>query len=544
MQLRPYQADFVQRIYDEWSAGSRSVLGVLPTGAGKAVCVCHIMANFGHPSIIIAHRQELVGQLCLTLATFGVRHRIIGPKTLIQMVVQVQIDELGKSFYDPSAPIGVAGVDTLVRRGGKLGAWQQQVKLVVHDEAHHDLRENKWGNANAMFPGALTLGVTATPQRADGKGLGAHADGFFTSMVVGLGMRELIDMGALSEYRIFAPPNDLHLDVVPVSPTTGDYSRPALAAEVKRSHIMGDVVEHYKRIAPGKLGITFAVDVETATSIAFRYNAAGVPAEVVSAKTPDRIRHEFIRRFRNRDLLQLVNVDLFGEGFDLPALEVVSMARPTESYAVFSQQFGRACRPMPGKTCALIIDHVGNTLRHGLPDAPRVWSLDRRERGARSKRDPDVMPVTTCTECFSPYEAVLTACPWCGAVPVPSGRTQPRQVQGDLFELDPNVLAAMRREVHKVDDSAEGLREWALRQGHEPKVAGAMVKHHKARQEAQRELRDAIAWWAGLQRHLGREDPESYRRFYHTFGVDVLSAQALGRADADILRRKVVENMT
>lgn len=539
MQLRPYQMDLVNQIYALWQGGFRNVLAALPTGAGKAVIVCYILSQLRAASCIIAHRQELVGQLCLTLAQFNVRHRIIGPKALIQMVVQVQMDELGASFYDPSAACGVAGVDTLIRRQEPLAAWANSVALKVHDEAHHNLEDNKWGTADKMFPNALGLGVTATPGRADGKGLGAHADGFYDCLVLGLSMRELIDLGALSEYRIFAPPSDLDLSRVKISDATGDFNKDQLRKEVRRSHIVGDIVEQYLRIAPGKRGVTFATDVETATDIASRYQTAGVRAEVVSAKTPDRLRHELIRRFRKGELQQLVNVDLFGEGFDLPAIEVVSMGRPTQSYAVFAQQFGRALRPMPGKEHAIIIDHVGNTMRHGLPDARRSWSLDRRERGARSKRDPDVMPITTCTACFSPYEAIHNACPFCGEVPIPAGRSQPIQVDGDLFELDAATLAEMRGEIAKVDLSENEIRRWLDGQSMPHAIKGNILKNHLGRKEAQVPLRDAISWWAGWQRQLGRPDSESYRRFFHTFGVDVATAQTLGARDAGALAERV-----
>jgi DNA repair protein RadD len=230
-----------------------------------------------------------------------------------------------------------------------------------------------------MFPNARGLGVTATPVRADGKGLGAHHDGVMHHIIEGAGMRDLIQQGFLTDYRIFAPPSDLDLTGV-TRAADGDYNKKQLKQRVRRSQIIGDVVAHYLRIAPGKLGLTFATDVETATEIANRYRAAGVPSEVVSAKTPTGQRIEILKRFKRREVMQLVNVDLFGEGFDLPALEVVSMARPTESYGLYCQQFGRVLRPLPGKTVGIIIDHVGNVVRHGLPDKPRRWSLDRREK--------------------------------------------------------------------------------------------------------------------------------------------------------------------
>ncbi len=424
----------------------------------------------------------------------------------------------------------MAGVDTLVRM--PHSPWFDSVGLVVQDEAHHLLKRNKWGKAQAMFRNARGLGVTATPTRADGNGLGSHADGVIDVMVDGPTMRQLIDDGWLTDYRIFAPPSDIDFGQVTIS-AGGDFSPPALSKAVHKSHIVGDVVQHYCRIAPGKLGVTFAVDVASAVEIAQAFRTAGVPAEVVSAKTPDILRAQILRRFRNREVLQLVNVDLFGEGFDLPAIEVVSMARPTQSYSLFAQQFGRALRPLEGKGHAIIIDHVGNTNRHGLPDAPRVWTLDRREKRGPSQVGP-VIPTRTCPECTAAYERVRTACPYCGFAPEPASRQSIEQVDGDLFELSPEALARLRGQTDA---------PIKLPYGAKPEVIGALKKHHRLSQEAQRELRDVMATWGGI--HTGRGDSirEAQRRFYLTFGVDVLSAQALGRHEAEELRERVRKSL-
>lgn len=538
MDLRKYQQDLKNSVLEAWRGGARNVLAVLPTGGGKTVILSSIVADQPGASCVIAHRQELVTQISLALARNDIKHRIIGPKKVVKLAVNLHMSELGHSFYSPNAPAAVAGVDTLVRRGAELKRWLPTVGLWVMDEAHHVLKENKWGEAVDMFPNARGLGVTATPTRADGKGLGRHTDGVIDSMIVGPTMRELIEMDFLTDYRIFAPPSDLDLSTVKISASTGDYSRNSLSKAVKKSHIVGGVVEQYSRIAPGKLGVTFATDVATATEIAEKYNSAGIPAAVVSAKTPDAERVATLRRFRNRELLQLVNVDLFGEGFDLPAIEVVSMARPTQSYALFAQQFGRSLRILEGKKEALIIDHVGNVLRHGLPDAARKWSLDRREKRSRTTPS-DVIPVRSCPNCTGVYERVIVHCPFCGFKPVPTERSRPEQVDGDLHELDPSTLAIMRGAVDEVDKDPEQYRAelMAKRTPHIGQLAH--VKRHVARQEAQKHLRESIAWWAGAQRAAGREDSESYRRFYFAFGVDVLSAQALGTADAEKLTNTI-----
>lgn len=527
MKLRPYQIDAKREVYAAWEAGHRNVLLVLPTGSGKTVLYCDILNELRLQSTVIAHRRELVIQSATTLGAYGVWHGIIGPNEVIRDAVTMQTAQNGNSLYHGKAPCRVAGVDTLTRRGGKLSSWAAGVAMWVQDEAHHLLRENKWGKAIAMFPNARGLGVTATPERADGKGIGRNAKGVFDAMIVGPSMRDLINQGHLTEYRIVNPPNDLDLDSVPISATTGDYAAPGLKTAVRKSHIIGDVVEHYLKFAAGKLGVTFATDVETAGDMAAAYRERGVPAEVVSAHTESRNRMHILDRFRRGDIKQLVNVDIFGEGFDLPAIEVVSMARPTQSYAVYIQQFGRALRPMDGKQSALIIDHVDNVVkRHGLPDNPRVWSLEGRERRTNGKKTGT--PLRVCAGCMFVYERIYKTCPGCGHTPVPAGRSRPEQVDGDLLELSPEVLAQMRR------DAGDALRDPALvraelERKRAPEIGiRAGVNRQRERIAAQMVLRDQIAVWAGYRAAGGDPHSESYRRFYHTMGIDVLSAQALG----------------
>lgn len=526
MQLRNYQIALKQDIAQAWQQ-VKHVLAVSPTGSGKTVLFSDILAEEPGASVAIAHRQELVSQISLALARCKVRHGLIAPHSVIRNIVSIHMAELGRSFYDANARCRVAGVDTLVRMDAKDG-WFFQVRKVVQDEAHHVLRKNKWGRAFEMFPNAYSLGVTATPCRADGKGLGSHAAGVFESMVCGPSMRELIDQGYLTDYRVFSvPAANLNLRDVPIS-AGGDFSPEPLRKAVHESQIVGDVVKTYLRHAAGKLGVTFAVDVEDAIKIAAAYRAAGVPAEVVTAKTPDHLRMSVLRRFKAREVLQLVNVDLFGEGFDLPAIECVSFARPTESFALYVQQFGRALRLMTGKELALIFDHVGNVLRHGLPDAYREWSLD-----GRAARNPQqgVIPVKACPQCTLVYERFYVKCPYCGHKPEPASRSGPEYVDGDLAELSPEALQMLRMQVAAVDAPpmfASDARSGAIR--------NAQIE----RQRSQAELRYTMSLWGGWRTAQGDDISTAQRRFFHTFGVDVLSAQALGAREAQELRERLL----
>ncbi len=557
--LRPFQRVLERDIYAAWQAGAVNVMPVSATGSGKTVVVSKLILDNDGASAAIAHRQELVSQMSLALARNGVRHRVVGPDSVARMCRQIHLGELGYHYVDPNARCGVAGVDSLIRMDPS-DPWFGQVTLQVQDEGHHVLQANKWGKAAAMFPNARGLFPTATPKRADGRGLGRHADGLVDAMVQAPTMREIINMGYLTDYRIFAPPSDLDLSDVDTG-SGGEFNKEQLSRAVAQSHLTGDVVQHYLRIAKGKLGVTFCADVQHATETAAAYRAAGVPAEVVSAKTPDSLRAEILRRFKRRELLQLVNVDLFGEGFDLPAIEVVSMARPTQSFALYSQQFGRACRLMLApewfvdvagvvrfdtltddgrrqaiaqseKPHALIIDHVGNVMRHmGPPDRMIEWSLDRREirRGGSSG-----IPYRICPKCTQPFPRVLVCCEHCGHYAPPAERTAPEHVDGDLLEYTPEALAFWRGEIDRIDGAPR------IPSNVDAATAGAIRRNHWERQQAQAALRNAMAWYSGLEDAQGRTDvQEQYRRFYFLFGVDVATAQTLGAKDAEALRIKV-----
>lgn len=535
MQLRDYQQRLVQQVYNKWLEGNQNVLAQLSTGGGKSVILSSIIANHDGYSIAIAHRNELIGQLSLTLARFGIRHNIIAPKNTIREIVAIHNIELQRGYYDPNAPCIVASVDTLIRLPLST-PWFSRITLCVIDEAHHCLTKNKWGRAVNLFPNAKGLFPTATPIRADGYGLGRHADGVVDCLVQGPTMRELIKAGHLTDYRIFAPPNDLDLSNVAIT-ASGEYSHKFLSQSVHKSHITGDVVKHYLRIAPGKLGVTFAVDIKAAAQIAQEFRNHGVPAEVISSLTPPLLRQQLMRKFRNKEILQLVNVAILGEGVDVPAIEVVSMGSPTQSFVKFAQEFGRSLRPLPGKQHAIVIDHVSNVSRHGLPDAPRIWSLDRRERRTRTTPD-DVIPLKTCLKCMSVYTRFARECPYCGYYSPPQERSAPSFVDGDLLELDDQTLARLRGEIIR----SETLPK--MPQGVAAYVHQGIKNRHRAKQDAQAILRETIATWAGYLRHQGRQDSEIYRQFYVTFGTDVLSAQALGTTDTNLLNSKLIDDIS
>lgn len=531
MQLRPDQLNVQSKVFEAWANGYKNVAMVCPMGAGKTVIFTNTMSKFDTPSVAIAHRAELVSQMSLTLARNGVHHRIIGSKDLIKEAVRAQHELLGKSFYSANSHSAVASVDTLVNMNPH-DVFFKRIGLWVTDECHHLLKKNKWGKAAEMFTNAVGLGVTATLSRSDGLGLGRHADGILDTMIFGPIMRELIIAGHLSDYKIYTPESDLDLSTVPLS-TNGDYSYQPLRNAVHKSQIVGDAVKHYLRFAPGKLGITFTVDIEDAERMAAMYRHAGIPSAAISGKTPPATRAYTIAKFARGDLKQLCACDIISEGFDLPACEVATFCRPTKSYNTFAQQFGRPLRYMDGKTHGIIIDPVRNVYGGWqLPDNFWDATLDRREKASRST--PAIVTLRTCPTCAGVYEKYLgTECPYCKTITAPISRRSIEQVDGDLRELDADVLSSLRGKIDaplKIPNNAT------------PAIEGRLNKLYNAKMQAQTELRNAMAIWAG--KITSNTDPDSVammqRRFYLKYGIDVLSAQALNANDANVLLGKIL----
>lgn len=541
--LRPYQEKLVEDTYQQWDAGKQFVAMVSATGSGKSMTLTAIVAkerDRGQYVLVLAHRQELITQLSDTMGRMEIRHQVIAANKVVRFAAKQSMENHGVNYVDPNARVMVASVQSmreakiadLAKLGNKL--------TVVQDEFHHATKKSKtWGGVLTplLNAGARGLGPTATPCRADGQGLSRETDGYADVIVEGPSMRWLIDNGHLSQYKIYCPPTDLRLDNVETSKTTGDYKEKELKAEIGRSHIVGDIVSHYLKICPGKRGITFTVGVDTAEEVAEEYRKRGVPAVALSGRNADEERVQAIRDLKSGKILQIVNDSLIGEGVDIPAVEVVSFARPTQSYALYAQMFGRALRPFEGKSHAIIIDAVSNVMRHGLPDAPREWSLDRRERRT-GKSEPSTVRV--CTACAAVYERFLDACPDCGEpVPKPADRSGPIQVDGDLYELDPDVLAQMRNEVVGARETPEAMRDRMTAQHVPPAGVMANVKRQKERLDALVRLDHTLAQWAGYRRAEGLSDSEIFRKFYLTYGVSWLEAQALKAADADKLRERI-----
>jgi len=417
--LRLYQSEAVERVRDAYRSGARAPLLVLPTGAGKTVVFSHVSAataDRGKRVLVLVHRRELIRQSSAKLSDAGVAHGIIAPgHTPTRDAVQV------------------ASVQTLARRLGDPR--YQAPDLIVIDEAHHAVA-GQWATVCAAYPGARLLGVTATPQRMDGLGLGIEAGGPFDAMVTGPTVAELIAGGFLVPAKVFAPAEAP--DLSGVRTVRGDYEVSALADAMAAPKIVGNAVEHYARHAAGLPAIVFSPSVAHAEATAEAFRGAGWRAVAASGATDPGERDAAIRGLGTGAVQVLCSCDLISEGLDVPAVGAVILLRPTKSLGLYLQQVGRGLRPAEGKTALIVLDHAGNTLAHGMPDADREWTLAGKKRRQRDA----VPPTRQCTECFAVH-APAPACPECGHVYEMKAR-EIEAVEGLLVEMDAERSARLR----------------------------------------------------------------------------------------------------
>lgn len=527
--LRPYQDILLNRVYAAWET-ARSVLMQLGTGGGKTVIFASAIHNHSGASAAIVHRREIVAQISVALARLDVQHRVVAPAKTVQIIRRKHLKLFGRSYLSDHAMCGVASVQTLTSassaRDRSTQNWVSQVTLAVFDEGHHYVEEGVWAKAVTMFDKAKLLFVTATPKRADGKSLT-----FPDVMVEGPPVQWMIDNGYLSKFRYLAPNSDL--DVSDLAPTaTGDYSAKALRERVVKSHLVGDVVGQYLQFGGGGLAIGFATDVASAKEFARAFNDAGVPSEALCGATDDATRARVLADFEGGKVRVLWNVDLFDEGFDVPAATVAILARPTMSLAKFLQQCGRVLRVSEDGTPAVIIDPVRNWERHGMPNWPRLWSLVGTRGEGRGKSD--TIPQKVCHVCTQPYEAYHVACPYCGAAPPLPRRSTPEQVAGDLTELDVDGMAALMASIARADMTDEEYKEDQWSRHIPAKGRPADMRRHQAAKHRRKVLRELVAWWAGAH-PADRPPGEVQKRFYLRFGVDMGTALTLSANETDAL---------
>lgn len=405
-------------ITDALRAGHRRILLRAPTGAGKTVMfsiIARMLARRGKRSILCAHRQELIDQISRTLKT---PHGVIA------------------AGHAPrrSEVIQVASIGSLRNRTDAYPA-----DLMIWDEAHH-CTASTYRAIAAAYPKAAHLGVTATPVRADGRGLRDA----FDHLVMGPAVTELISLGRLCRSEVYHP-QGARINTQNIERHGRRYDDRALDAEVNQRKIVGDLVEAYRMYAEGRRTLCYGVNLEHAQNIADVFNAAGYRAARIDGKMKPAARRALVQEFQAGRITHLTSVALVGEGFDLPGIEAQIDAAPTLSLGWLIQKLGRGMRVSAGKTEQIYIDCANNCGENNHhPNLDREWSLD----GIADNREAVAVPlVSTCDSCYRTFPG-RGECPWCGFVPE-SVQRQLLHEMGELQRLQEAQIAAAMEQARK-----------------------------------------------------------------------------------------------
>jgi len=382
--LRPYQNELINGVRLAYKEGYKAPCIVLGCGGGKSVITAEIAkltTKNKKRVLFLVHRKELVEQIKKTFFYWG---------------VNMDLCHVGM-------------VQTICRRLDKLPI----PSLIITDENHHSLA-NSYKKVYEHFKDVKRIGVTATPIRLNGDGLGDVND----KLIIGPTTKWLIENNYLSKYDYYSPSL---VDLTGIKINKGEFDTASVEKLMLKKAIFGDVIKHYKHLADGKQSICYCTSIKHSIETATAFNMAGIEAEHIDGTTPPSQRDAIIKKFRDGAIDILCNVDLISEGFDVPDCECAILLRPTQSLTLYIQQSMRCMRFKPNKR-AVIIDHVGNYARFGLPDEDRSWSLEALPKIKKKKNEDEdnLIKVKECPECFftfSPFDEKgdpILICPQCG----------------------------------------------------------------------------------------------------------------------------------
>lgn len=376
-ELRPYQTDLVGRLSQSWRTGHKAPCIVLPCGGGKSVIVAEIAKRTTENLknvLFLVHRKELCDQIRSTFRWWGVNMELCN----------------------------VMMVQTASRRVQKLDT----PSLIITDENHHS-KAASYRKIYDAFPESYRVGVTATPTRIDGSGLGDVND----DLIIGVSAKWLIENHCLAPYDYYAPSM---VDMSGCHTKNGEFDMTEAKEILNEKCVYGDVINHYRKFAEGKKAVCYCVSVKYSELMAEQFQKAGIPAAHLDGETPKSERDQIIQQFRDGEIMVLCNVDLISEGFDVPDCGCAILLRPTKSLTLYIQQSMRCMRYQPEKR-AVILDHVGNVRRFGMPDDDREWTLD-----VHKKKQVDAFEVVSCEHCFFTFPKrgkdgkLAKRCPKCG----------------------------------------------------------------------------------------------------------------------------------
>jgi DNA repair protein RadD len=491
--LRDYQDEFVNAIRAEYRKKHKAVLLVAATGAGKTVVFSHIArgaSSKGKRILILAHWDQLIKQASQKLMQNSVPHGIImagftpsprrnvqvaSVQTLVRRIEHLKTSAHTSGIRAHSAALAAGHAEEVAAVERHKAEQAAGFDMIVIDEAHLSAAKS-YADILAAWPDALVLGVTGSPARLDGRGLGRKAGGAFDVMVQGISIRELIEQGYLVKPKVYAA--KVKVDFSNVKMVGGEYDSNSMAEVMDKPVITGHAVTEYKRICPGVPAVAWCTNVAHARHVAEQFNAAGVPALALSGENTSAERDAALKALTNGQIKVITFAMLLVEGVDCPAIGAVIMLRLTMSLSSYLQTVGRGLRTIyapglpvdtveqrfaaidagpKGRHC-YIIDHCDLWKRHGFADSDREWSLEGVKKKSKKKDDEPTIDATQCPKCWIVFDPKSqpggkeNVCPGCGHIILPRVVTGPDHVDGSLVEITPEMEALIKKK-NKADVS-------------------------------------------------------------------------------------------
>ncbi|NNC24243.1 DEAD/DEAH box helicase family protein [Salinisphaera sp. USBA-960] len=458
MKLRDYQ----QELFDTVHNAASNDLIQLDTGGGKTPIIA-ALAQQQQYWLVVAHRNTLIQQASATIARFGLDHDTISSAYTRRRCMAAHREQGHEHIVPGCSSALVASVDGIMARykRGQLHIDRYQPWLVLIDEAHHAICDNKWGALAEVLPNARFVGFTATPARTDGRSLHADNHGLFDRLVQASALRQdsvrtLIENGHIADFDAWAPALTYGDGTIDSHNEYGPRLHRGAQSWAINGHILfGDILDIYQRLIGDRRTVVMLPRIDVAETFTYALRDAGYSAAAVHCKMPQTETYRRIDAFAHGEFQFLCNVDIINEGFDLPGIEAISLLRKTQSTVLYRQWVGRTLRSAPGKR-ARIIDHVGNIMTHGMPDRHIDWS----QRFIRPPADDRLIACQACEYVFNVYRA---ACPCCGWLIEPEERSDKpgtyavKNIDWELVKQERSAILQRRAEQSEAERLAREI---------------------------------------------------------------------------------------